>query len=196
MKLLILKKILASSVLLLFMGQTANAAVLGGSSSTPGYSAKDILFQGASVGDGMYWIDPDLPGGNSPIQAYADMTSFGGGWTLSNDAVGGLGLPGYATTILATDQDAQIRLVGSGLDAYYTGRYGSPLAAAGAWSIGTGDPSSFYGAAWGSINLSTYDIYVREIANVSYPATVPLPAAAWLFGSALLVMVGAKRRKA
>ena len=53
------------------------AAAVGDSSSTPGYSAKDILNQNLLATDGAYWIDPDLPGGDVPFQVYADMTTDG-----------------------------------------------------------------------------------------------------------------------
>lgn len=190
-----LKKLLAFTCLTLSIG--ANAASIGLSPQSPGYSAKDILLQGSAMPDGLYWIDPDLPGNNAAFQAYADMSSNGGGWTLANDANGSFDLPSYAIDILAVDQDAQIRLVGGGLDARYTGRYGADLTGAEVWSWNTGNsPSSFYGASWDSIDLDTYDIYVREVDNISYPSAVPIPAAAWLFGSALLGLGAIKRRKA
>ena len=33
--------------------------------ATPGYSAQDVQNQNLSAGDGIYWIDPDLPGGDA-----------------------------------------------------------------------------------------------------------------------------------
>ena len=54
----------------------------GQTMATAGLSAKQILNDGYSVGDGIYWLDPDGAGGNAPFQAYADMTREGGGWTL------------------------------------------------------------------------------------------------------------------
>jgi hypothetical protein len=65
----------------------------GYSASSAGKSCKTILQNFPSSTDGIYWIDPDLNGGNSPVQCYCNMTFNGGGWTLvANNASNGSGI--------------------------------------------------------------------------------------------------------
>lgn len=69
-------------VILAFASPAQAAPFDGQSMADAGLSALQILTDGYSTGDGVYWIDPDGAGGNDAFQVYADMTTDGGGWTL------------------------------------------------------------------------------------------------------------------
>lgn len=181
---------------------TAKASFIG-QVDFPGYSARDILLQGGSAGDGVYYIDPDLPGGDAPFQVWADMTS--GGWTLADDAqnvVPDLTGQPNALNILAIAQTAQIRLVNANVNAYFTGNYYGFLPTQASWTLVSGNHSALaatvYDRPWALMPADTFDIYIRESNTLSYPApvaAVPEPTSCALLGLAMLGAGVAIRRR-
>ncbi|MSP60615.1 MAG: hypothetical protein EXR72_09800 [Myxococcales bacterium] len=62
-------------------------------------SCQDIMAAGLSVGDGLYSIDTDGPGGNAPFQVFCEMSTDGGGWQV----MAYLRAPGQWSTPIFTD---------------------------------------------------------------------------------------------
>ncbi len=140
---------------------------LGTSPSNPAYSAKQLLDAEPSSPSGFYWFDTDGPGGEAPFQAFADMTTDGGGWILAINSVIGSEAPNSLITsntgsaslsvghtrdvsALAIDQPAEIRheidALNQGLGRLhrkYVGVFTNPLPSIGSWTSleGNSNPS-------------------------------------------------------
>ena len=70
-----------------------------GSITNPALSASHLKALYPAKPDGLYWIDPDGPGDESPFMAYFDQTTDGEGWTLvllSNASVANCPRPYWA----------------------------------------------------------------------------------------------------
>lgn len=195
-----MQKYLIAGILMTGLAGSAGASAMtaGTTAGHPGFSAKDILIQsGYTAPTGLYWIDPDLPGGNGAFQIFADMSSQGGGWTLAHDKANSLpdldNMPNFfGIDILSVSQNAQIRFVGNGVDAFYTGRYFATLPVAG-WTIVSGNVSGLINRPWSTINFTQYNVYVRESLTTAYPVPEPESYAMMLAGLGV-VGVAARRR--
>ncbi|MBN2798984.1 MAG: hypothetical protein JXX28_07530, partial [Deltaproteobacteria bacterium] len=95
---------------------------VGACAARPGRSCLDIRDRGGWSGDGVFWIDPNGGDVSDAIQAYCDMSSDDGGWTLAavcrphdntcwnNGAVGALTFPETASSAKLSDANIEALL--------------------------------------------------------------------------------------
>ena len=77
--------------------------ITGASTDCAALSCDEVSSMGYSTGDGVYWLNPD---GNGAFEAYCDMTTDGGGWTLAAKIESGSGSQWlYDSTAWTTDQN-------------------------------------------------------------------------------------------
>ena len=107
---------------------STNSGAIGSDSTCSAATCQEILDDGASVGDGLYWLDPDQDGDFSDAwQAYCDMSRDGGGWTKIESALWPYFFPSSGWETVGSAEDANYSIFSELYDladnGVYTFRY-------------------------------------------------------------------------
>ena len=170
----------------------------GSSMSDAGNSALQILNNGHSVGDGIYWIDPNGGGTDDAFQTFSDMTYDDGGWTAIKYPTMAADAPGWAIDILITNSTSSPSVA----EILFYDDHGSIFSGelnnlnGGSWDDAFLQSSNGKdGTLWFNI-LNDYNmVFIRADSSANYSSNpVPVPATILLLGSGLIGLVGIRRK--